>query len=338
MIETLENGPQSFESEIIVKNNKKIWVNLSLKHANIGGADRIMAIIRDISEQKRAEKLIKQSELKFRSIVESSPMGIFLYQLDQHGLLMLKDANKAASKILGFDLTRAINNEINQIFPNLKYTEIPEKYKKLALHGGYWNTQQFNYQDDNIKGAFEVHAFQSVPGSTVVMFVDVTDRILAQEKIRQSEEQYRSLFDQAADGILVGTSDGTIQDANKSMQKVCGYSMKEMAGKSVNMLFSEDELKQKPFRFDLLKLGKNVITERKMRTKNGTEIYVEMNTKQLADGRLQAFFRDITERMRAEKAIRESEAKFRAIFDQTFSFFRHSRHPRPHNRREPARA
>lgn len=74
----MEEGSHVFEWKNVTKNGKEFWVEVSLKRATIGGNERILAIVRDISEQKERERRLKESEEKFRALVEQSLVGIYV--------------------------------------------------------------------------------------------------------------------------------------------------------------------------------------------------------------------------------------------------------------------
>jgi len=127
----------------------------------------------------------------------------------------------------------------------------------------------------------------------------------AERLIKKSKEQYQALFEQAAEGILIGNGKGFIIDANESMCQLTGYSKNELIGKKINLFFSKEEIDRNPFDYGAVLAGETVSNERNLRRKEGTTIFIEMNTKKVGDGRLQAFFRDITERKKSEKLIKE---------------------------------
>jgi len=74
----MEEGSHVFEWKNVTKDGEEFWVEVSLKRATIGGNDRILAIVRDISEQKERERRLKESEEKFRALVEQSLVGIYV--------------------------------------------------------------------------------------------------------------------------------------------------------------------------------------------------------------------------------------------------------------------
>ena len=130
--------------------------------------------------------------------------------------------------------------------------------------------------------------------------LDITEIKTTELKLKESEKRFSSLFEQAADGILVGIGQGEIIEANDSICKLTGYTKSELIGENIKILFDPNELGSTPLRYDLVKKGDTVIRERAIVRKDGTKVYTEMNTKILEDGRMQALFRDITRRKKAE--------------------------------------
>ncbi len=125
--------------------------------------------------------------------------------------------------------------------------------------------------------------------------------------IEDSKELFRELFDEAADGILVGIGNGEIVEANQSIVNLTGYLKEELIGNNIKILFKNDELDQKPLRYDLVKKGDSVIRERIIVRKDGKEIPIEMNTKILKNGQMQAVFRDLTVRKETERKLLRSK-------------------------------
>ena len=133
--------------------------------------------------------------------------------------------------------------------------------------------------------------------------------------VQISEENYRALFEQAADGIVITTSEGKIVEVNQSMVQLTGYAAEELIGNNIHAFFEEKELNREPIRYDLVTKGEVVSRSRLGKRKDGRAIEIEMRTRQLNDGRIQTFVRDITDRAESEKKIRESELKYRTLFE-----------------------
>lgn len=151
----------------------------------------VRGVLVDITDRKATESTLKASERRFRNIVEASPMGILLYSLDPDGQLFLEAVNPAASRILDVDVSGFVGKTLEDLFPPLIETEIPEAYRQVATQGTEWHGDEVEYEHGGIKGCYEVSAFQTAPGEVAVMFLDVTERRAAESEVRKSEERLR---------------------------------------------------------------------------------------------------------------------------------------------------
>lgn len=142
------------------------------------------------------------------------------------------------------------------------------------------------------------------------------ERQQAQDDLVLSERWYRGLMNFAADGILVGSRDGIITDANECMCVLMGLRCEEIIGRHIReMPFTPESVCAQPFQFDLLYKGDVVVKERTIRRRDESEVIVEIRTKMMPDGTLQSIYRDITVRKRVERELRESEDRYRQLFE-----------------------
>lgn len=223
-----------FEHRLTHKNGNDVWVDLNAVMIRDIEEKPLFFVgdIVNIDERKKAEQALVESERKFSSIVESSPMGMHMYRLTTDGNLIFSGANDAADKILGIDHGQFIGKTIEQAFPPLAKTEIPEKYKEVASKGNNYFQEQVVYEDDQIAGAFEVHAFQPYQGNMVSMFLDVTENKKAEAALKESEQKHRTLFETMVQGVVYQNAIGEIISANHAAERILGLTLDQMQGRT----------------------------------------------------------------------------------------------------------
>ncbi|MGC9352430.1 MAG: PAS domain S-box protein [Mariniphaga sp.] len=122
----------------------------------------------------------------------------------------------------------------------------------------------------------------------------------------ESEKKLRNLIEFAADGILIGSHDGYITEANSCFCEITGRKKEDLIGKHISLskfLFTSESIEKAPLRFDLLKKGETVVSEREILRPDDSTLMVEMRTKMMPDGSYQSIFRDITEQKNPTQKI-----------------------------------
>ena len=167
------------------------WVKWDLRpwYLSPGQVGGILIGVEDITASKEAADALRRSEEKFRSIVESSPTAMYLYQLGDDGRLYLTDANQAADKELGISHADLIGKPLEQAFPGLVETGVPTMYVSVAK--GEIGIQKFEigYDNSGIFGYYDVTVFQTNPGTIAVIFIDISERRKAQLALEKNQEE-----------------------------------------------------------------------------------------------------------------------------------------------------
>jgi PAS domain S-box-containing protein len=281
-----------------------------------GNVTGFISVITDITEKKRTEDLLVASEERFSSIVRAAPMGIHIYECDESGRLVFKGANPAADTILGVDNRRFVGLTLEEAFPPLVETEVPERYRRTCLRGESWETEQIDYDDEKIRGAFHVHAFQTSPGRMAALFLDVTERRKMEEKLRESEEKFRMIFENAMDGMaLVDVDTKRFLAMNESLRRALGYGPEELLNLGVDDVHPAEDLPRIREQFEKQLLGEIAVAEDiPMKRRDGSIFFADIASSPIRLGGsmcLVGSFRDITAHKEAEREKAALQAKIR---------------------------
>jgi len=248
------------------------------------------------------------------SVIEHLPIGVHLYRLEPGDRLVFVGANPAADQILGVDNRQFVGKTIEEAFPPLAGTEVPRRYRLAAAGGELWETEQVAYHDDVIVGAFSVRAFPAGHGMVAAAFFDITERKRAEEALRESRALYHDLVETAQDLIWQVDAEGRYTYLNPAWEEVLGYRVEEMLGRPFSDFQRPEDAARDRGQFAGL-LGGKVVRglETVHLAKDGHPVNLLFNAKVFTDkdGRARgtrgtAF--DITGRVKAERALRESEA------------------------------
>ena len=155
--------------------------------------------------------------------------------------------------------------------------------------------------------------------ATILLYVWLRRERAAHERVentlRESEERYRTLVEQAADGIFITDSEGKCIDVNTSTCNMLGYTRAEFLHSDIKQIVPPDGQTDLSRRVDSLLAGEVVLSEHVLRRKDGVLILVETSTKILSDGRTVGIVRDITGRKQTDEELRNRQELLQTIVD-----------------------
>jgi len=146
----------------------------------------------------------------------------------------------------------------------------------------------------------------------VITFWDVTERVRAEEALRQREAYYRAVLEQAADAIFILDRAGDVVTANRRASEMFGYSPEEILSVGVRQTYAAEDQDEVAPRLERLARGETLQYERLAIRKDGTAFPVEITARMLEDGKIQSIMRDVTSRRRLEEQVRQS-SKMEAV-------------------------
>ena len=289
---------------------------------NDGAPERMIGVNWDISERKKAEIELNESETKYRTLIENSIQGVVIAQSDP---VRLSFASSAMADISGFTVSEltSMNPETlaKLIHPDDRQRFFTNFQKRL---GGENFERQSEYKIVDKSGAIKwVLVFSSRikyqgEDAAIATFLDVTDRRLAEQTLVESEEKYRSLMENLPVGIFRSTYEGIGISANQAMADIYGYqSVEELLSVPTSDFYTSEYPRED--NISILEVEGSLLGHETLeRKKDGSLVWVSVNYRASFDEKgkikyIDGVINDITERKKAEVSLRESEEKHRTI-------------------------
>jgi PAS domain S-box-containing protein len=279
----------------------------------------ISVFVKDITERKQAEERLKESEQKYRTILEE--MGDGYFETDLAGNITF--INDALIRILGYSKEEIIGMNFRAIRPKEHVKAIFEASNRMYKTGeplrdrsaevickdgrhAFAETSAFPIRND--KG--EIIGFRGIHR-------DITERKQAEEKLKESEQQYRLLFETALDCITQINREGRYLAANPATARSLGVPLEELIGKTLFEVMPQEVAQ---YRLGMVRKALDEwnpqIFEDERAGRYFDHIYIPTKTSDQKEA-VQAIARDITERKKMEEALRQGEERYKALFDSS---------------------
>ena len=289
------------------------WVSSSVsplrdaKGEIVGG----LGIVVDITDMITAQEAVREREERFHAVFDQSPVGIFTYNSN----MMLTSANAPFAVILQTTVERMVGLDLTRLKEAAVIPVLEE-----AIHGrvAYYEGPYHATTSDAFRWVrFSVSPLRGPDGDVTAgigVVLDITDRKLAEDALRESEERYRSLFDNANDIVLTADLDLKFTSFNRKTLELTGYTPEELpctAGfrhRVPEYMDIVNSMMQKK-----IESGDATRYEVEIRSKSGERISLEINTQLIyKDGKpvgVQGIARDISERKQMEARIQAALAE-----------------------------
>ena len=280
-----------------------VLVASSFVRANDGVPVGIVYAATDVTERRRAEQALRESEHRYRTLFEGNPLPMWIYDYETLRFLAVNDA---AAQAYGYSKDEFLKMTIEDIRPvedlGLFHTALTE-VRSQNLRRPFRHRRK-----DGTLVEVEISSFEFVSGgrrTRLVIAADVTDRRRAETKLRESEERYRQLFEQNLAGVFRTTTDGRILEVNDAMLRMFGWTREELPSISaVDVYFDAEDRKHLMSRLAQQRSLSNI--EVRMKRKDGAVVWVleNMMLREGPDGEvIEGTIIDITDRKAAQDQI-----------------------------------
>jgi PAS domain S-box-containing protein len=314
-----------YEVRLIRKDGLRIYVSATT--SPIMGEDGKFAggfaLLTDITERKRTEQALRASEERFRELADLLPQIVF--EIDNQGYLTF--VNRSGLVLTGYTEDE-IHKGLNaiQVFAEKDRDRVRENIKRILAGQNLGGTEYVAKRRDGSIFPVIIHSNRILKEGEAVgirgIVVDITERKRMEEALRVSEERFRGIAERSIDGIFELDLGGRVTYVSPSVEPAYGYKPAEVIGTHMEQYFPEFEIPKIAQNWAALMEGRNVIgLQAEMLRKDGTRVSAEMNASPiLKDGKIvgvQGILRDITERAKMENALRESEQRYRRLFESS---------------------
>ena len=321
----------SYEYRYIKKNGEIMWILEMITSIVYHGKRAALGSFMDITARKHMEEALRQSEERYRTVIEDIEEGY--YEVDLQGNFTF--ASDSICATLGYTREELIGMSYKNYVPNEQFDYVYNIFKKVYETGKPIKS----YSLINIrKNGERIHVEDSVAplsdkNGKIIGFKgitrDITQRKIMEEILQKSEDYFREITENSSDVIIITESNGNIKYCSRSVERYLGYKPEELTGKNAFNFIYADDLPRAANDYSKAIQTKDTAIPNEFRVvhKDGSVRLFEGLGKNLLDNPSVAGFimniRDVTERKQleiqkeaAQKSLRESEEKYRTILEK----------------------
>jgi diguanylate cyclase (GGDEF)-like protein/PAS domain S-box-containing protein len=302
----------------------------TVRHVRLQGAPVIdegelvsfVGTVIDISQLVEATDAHRRSEQRYRDLLAKAPVGQAIYTPD--GVMV--EVNAAWLSLLGYEPREVIGrSSIDFVHPDDREATLQVGIEMLSgeLSSSVSERRLLRKDGSTVWVSSSITLERSLDGEPAYfhsLVVDLTERKEAEARLRDREERYRRLIDEAPIAQVIAHLDGTLVEVNRAFLDLLGTTRDEVFTRDPVKLFHPDDLPGLRHQLKRLRAGEvdHFEMERRLVRADGSHVWVAGGTTLIRQGGslyLHSVMQDITERKVAEQALRESEERYRAVIE-----------------------
>ncbi len=293
-----------FEAHIVKSNNEEV-----------------VCLIKDITEKKKWERRLKESEERFQAIAEITPSAIFIHDGERYLYVnppMEHITGYSKEELLSMKLWEIIHPDYREMVKDFARRrvlgeDVPSKYETKIL------TKDGRERWANIYAKKVSYNEKSI---VLGLAFDITDLKRAEEALRESEEKFRVIFENAGVGITLVDREGRLIDCNSHFRNFVGYTKEELIGKHWRIYTHPEDVERNLDIFEKMIEEKKVfVFEKRFKRKDGRILWGRVTISPVFDSNGRFLFQigiteDITKEKKAIEALKKSESKYRSLVEK----------------------
>ena len=311
---------RGFEMHLRCRSGSILNLLMSAELVTLDGEACMLSMTQDITERKQVEEKLRESEERYRTTLDSMMEGCQIISPEWRYLYVnasvAEQGNSTPEELLGHTMM--------EVYPGIENTEMFAALRDCMENRVTRRMEnEFIYQDGS-HGWFNLSITPAQEG-IFILSEDVTEHKQAEVKLRESEERFRAIFEQVAVGVAqIKSETGQFVRINQAYCNIVGYTNEEMLCANFQSITHPDDLQNDLDNMRLLLAGaiRTFTMEKRYYHKDGSIVWVNLTVSPMwhvgaePDYHI-AVVEDITERKRVEEKLRESEARFRSLFESS---------------------
>ncbi|MEI4791133.1 PAS domain S-box protein [Bacillus sp. FJAT-53060] len=302
-------GTLKREISIQLENRETKYIEFVAEHDIVN--EQYIVIMRDISSKKILERERSMNEQLFKDLFDRAIDGMVIF--DQDGCMI--DANHSFCQSFELQKTDLTDRYLNEFVEEENLPALHHLLTSLKETGKAKGELPVTLQSGQHK-LFELTITSNVmSGFYMSIMRDITEKRLMEEKLLKSEERFREIFENAMDAIIIWADDGEIVRANQSACRIFELPMHQLIGKKLTDFLVKSDKRYRPTIRQYMR-NHEIREELLFRMANGQFKELEFTSKHAVfEGQHLTILRNVSDRKRMEQELRESELKFRKVFN-----------------------
>lgn len=230
LIKTVQRSNKPWQQEVETEGGRHYLARILPYAIGPSTYSGVILTFIDITELRAAETRLASSRQATLDIGQYMPSGLFIYQQNHNGELLLESCNPEAERLTGVSLRQWGGKSFQEIWPRAEEVGLLQCLTSVMATGKPAYLEELAYKDQHIEGTYRLSVFRLPEQRVAVSFEDISEGLRLRRELEERERQFRDLFETMAQGVVYQDRDGRIVSANPAAERILGLGLDQMRG------------------------------------------------------------------------------------------------------------